>query len=140
MRTTLILSVSLLFSLSLVHSQNRYTLSGTITEATSNETLIGVTVAIPELGTGVVTNEYGFYSISLPSGNYEVRVSFIGFQNILRTISLDDNKKINFELVGLGPTGRPGRARRVRPGRGRCDQIDSVASRGYQRGRRCFWL
>ena len=82
----------------LCFSQQRYTISGTITEASSNETLIGVTVAIPELSTGATTNEYGFYSISLPKGNYKVVVSYLGFKDVLQSISLSSNKKINFKL------------------------------------------
>lgn len=80
------------------YSQN-YTLSGTISEASSNETLIGVTVAIQELGTGAVTNEYGFYSISVPQGSYEIQVSYIGFQGITQTIDLFDNQKMDFQLI-----------------------------------------
>lgn len=82
----------------LCFSQQRYTISGTITEASSNETLIGVTVAIPELSTGATTNEYGFYSISLPKGNYKVVVSYLGFKDVLQSIALSSNKKINFKL------------------------------------------
>ena len=45
-----------------IWGQENYTISGTITSAASNETLIGVNVIIPELNKGAVTNEYGFYS------------------------------------------------------------------------------
>ena len=80
-------------------SQQRFTISGTITEAASNETLIGVTVTIPELRTGTTTNEYGFYSISLPKGDYNLIVSYLGFKDISQTISLNSNQKINFKLA-----------------------------------------
>ncbi|ALM07319.1 collagen-binding protein [Sediminicola sp. YIK13] len=79
-------------------SQQKYTLSGTISEISSNESLIGVTVAIPELKTGVVSNEYGFFSITLPEGVYEIQISAIGFREIVQTISLTENLKINFQL------------------------------------------
>ncbi len=92
------LFVFLNFSL-LCYSQQKYTLSGSISEATSNETLIGVTLVVPELQTGVTTNEYGFYSLTLPEGEYEVRVSYLGFQDIVQTISLTKDIKINFQLV-----------------------------------------
>ncbi len=88
-----------LISFSSLHAQRKYTLSGTVSEANSNETLIGVTMALPELGTGVVTNEYGFYSISLSPGTYEIQVSYIGFQNIVQTVVLDSDQKINFQLL-----------------------------------------
>ena len=57
-----VLSLIFLISGLLVFPQQKYTISGTISEAASNETLIGVTVAVPALNTGVTTNEYGFYS------------------------------------------------------------------------------
>ncbi|WP_350292091.1 TonB-dependent receptor [uncultured Croceitalea sp.] len=80
-------------------SQQRFTISGTITEAASNETLIGVTVAIPELRTGTTTNEYGFYSISLPKGDYDIVVSYLGFEDIAQTVALNTNKRLNFKLA-----------------------------------------
>jgi|TARA_R100000935_G_scaffold48251_1_gene72613 hypothetical protein len=88
----------ILFSISLF-SQERFTLSGTITEIASNETLIGVTVAVPSLSTGVVTNEYGFYSITLPKGIYELQISSLGYQDIIQTIDLSFDQKINFQLL-----------------------------------------
>ncbi|WP_421807021.1 TonB-dependent receptor [Flagellimonas sp.] len=81
-----------------IHAQERYTLSGTISEASSNETLIGVTVAISELRTGTTTNEYGFYSITLPEGEYQVIVSYLGFQEVVRAINLNQNQKLDFKL------------------------------------------
>ena len=87
----------LLFSLC-SFSQQKYTLSGTISELSSNETLIGVTVAIPELKIGVISNEYGFFSITLPYGTYEIQISAIGFKEVVQTISLTENLKINFQL------------------------------------------
>ncbi len=87
------------FKIVLVHAQERFTLSGTISEATSNETLIGVTVAVPELGTGTTTNEYGFYSITLPKGEYEIIISYLGFQDVRERINLHQNTKRDFNLT-----------------------------------------
>ncbi len=80
-------------------AQQKFTLSGTVSEASSNETLIGVTIAIPELNTGVTTNEYGFYSITLPEGSYKVLVDYLGFENIVQEVSLIKNQKINFKMA-----------------------------------------
>ncbi len=88
----------LIFFFSQIQAQQRYTLSGTITDGSSNENLIGVTLIIPELRTGVTTNEYGFYSITLPEGEYEIRLTSLGFQDIVQTISLNQNLKINFQM------------------------------------------
>ena len=71
---------------------------GTISEASSNETLIGVTVAVPELRTGVTTNEYGFYSITLPEGEYDLQVSYLGFEEVLQRISFNKNQRLNIQL------------------------------------------
>lgn len=80
-------------------AQEKFTLSGTVSEASSNETLIGVTVALPELQTGITTNEYGFYSITLPEGEYRVQVTYLGFQDIVTTIVLSEDQKVNFQMV-----------------------------------------
>ncbi|WP_297704644.1 TonB-dependent receptor [uncultured Eudoraea sp.] len=79
-------------------SQQRFTVSGTITEASSNETLIGVTLLVPEINTGVTTNDYGFYSLTLPEGEYQIRISYLGYQEIVQTISLTKDLRINFEM------------------------------------------
>ena len=63
----------------LAFSQEKFTVSGTISEAETGETLIGVNVIIPSLQTGTVTNQYGYYSITLPKGEYEIVYSSIGF-------------------------------------------------------------
>ncbi len=85
----------------IIFAQNRFTISGMVSEAKSNETLIGVSILLPELKTGTVTNEYGFYSISLPEGQYELVVRHLGFQEIRQTINLNRDQKINFKLEGL---------------------------------------
>ena len=90
----------LLFLISLTLSaQEKYTLSGTVSEASSNETLIGVTIAIPSLRTGVTTNEYGFFSLTLPEGTYELQITYLGFQDIVETITFDRDRKMNFQLT-----------------------------------------
>ena len=89
----------LLIATTSLFSQKRYTLSGTVTEAGSNETLIGVTIAIPELGTGAATNEYGFYSLTLPEGAYDLRISYLGYQDILKNIDFSTNQTVNFQMV-----------------------------------------
>ena len=65
-------------------AKQKFTLSGTITDAGSNETLIGVNISIPELKTGVTTNEYGFYSLTLPKGTYKIKITYLGYQTSLK--------------------------------------------------------
>ncbi|MFM2369301.1 MAG: hypothetical protein RL619_1601 [Bacteroidota bacterium] len=80
-------------------AKQKFTLSGTIIDANSNETLIGVNIAIPKLKTGVTTNEYGFYSITVPKGNYTIQITSLGYQTIEESINLDQNIKNNFKLL-----------------------------------------
>jgi len=82
----------------ILFSQEKYTISGIVSEKTSNETLIGVNILFPELNTGTTTNEYGFYSITLPKGTYKIIVSYVGFDNINDTISLTENITKTFSL------------------------------------------
>jgi len=80
-------------------SQQKYTLSGTVLEEETGETLIGVNVIIPELRTGAITNEYGFYSITLPEGTYNVTYSSLGMETRVVTIQLTDNIRRNISLT-----------------------------------------
>jgi hypothetical protein len=80
-------------------AQEKFTLSGTISEADTGETLIGVNVIIPSLQTGTVTNQYGYYSITLPKGDYEVYYTSIGFATQKIQISLSENVKKDFALT-----------------------------------------
>lgn len=81
-----------------LYGQDRVTLSGTITDSGSNETLIGVNIIFPELQTGTNTNEYGFYSISLPKGTYKVQISYLGYTTISETLTFDKDQVINYKL------------------------------------------
>lgn len=82
-----------------VSAQEKFTLSGTISEANSGETLIGINVIIPELQTGTVTNQYGYYSITLPKGDYELSFTSIGFITKKLNISLLKDLKQNLSLT-----------------------------------------
>ncbi len=94
-----VIPLLLLFFCSIsLFAQEKFTLSGTIIDANSNETLIGVNVVLPELKTGVTTNEYGFYSITIPKGVYTVQISYLGYQTLQESITLDQNVKNNFKL------------------------------------------
>lgn len=86
------------FGTLLSYAQEKYTVSGTISEAETGETLIGVNVIVPELQLGAITNEYGFYSITLPEGTHELYFSSIGFGTKMETISVTQNLKINQSL------------------------------------------
>ncbi len=93
----LLFSVFML-SVTVALSQDKVTLNGYVKDADNGEELIGVTVYIPELKAGAVTNAYGFYSITVPKGTYEIQYSYLGykFQSIKKELS--GNTAYNVEL------------------------------------------
>ncbi|UGU15371.1 TonB-dependent receptor [Sinomicrobium kalidii] len=94
---------SLLFTLFLLcnfsFAQEKYTISGIVTDKRSNESLIGVNIIAPQLNEGVSTNEYGFYSLILPEGKHIIQVSYLGFITITREIELHSDMRLNFRLT-----------------------------------------
>ncbi|RXM45387.1 TonB-dependent receptor [Flavobacterium sp. YO12] len=92
----------LIFTTFASFSQEKFTLSGTIKDSKNNESLIGVNVYISALKIGTTTNEYGFYSLTVPSGEHEIEISYLGYQTIHKTIILDQNTKSNFSISESG--------------------------------------
>lgn len=80
-------------------AQEKYTLSGTVTDGKTSETLIGVTVYILELQKVTVTNQYGFFSISLPKGEYTVQLDYMGFQLQQEKVALNTDIRKNFGMA-----------------------------------------
>lgn len=76
----------------------KVTLSGYVNDQSNGEMLIGVTVYCAELKIGSVTNTYGFYSLSLVPGKYNIRYSYIGYNTEEKEIQLDKNQTVNISL------------------------------------------
>lgn len=94
---TFTIVLMLLMSLSL-QAQKKFTISGVVADEKNKETLIGVSLFVAETKTGLVTNEYGFYSITLPEGEYTLSVNYMGYQTITEKIKLNQDLKKNFYL------------------------------------------
>lgn len=82
----------------IVLAQEKFTISGIITDSKSNETIIGVTLKIEERNQFISTNEYGFYSITLPKGNYTLVSSYVGYNVKEEKVNLTENTKLNIKL------------------------------------------
>ena len=81
-------------------AQTKHTISGTISDTSSGEGMIGVRIKVKELsGIGTVTNEYGFYSLTLAEGVYTFEFSAIGFEMKSQVFDLKENVKFNLELA-----------------------------------------
>ncbi|MCE7067647.1 TonB-dependent receptor [Dyadobacter sp. CY326] len=88
----------LIFGISAATAQNRHTVSGYVKDQANGEGLIGVSVYVREAETGVVTNPYGFYSLTLPEGNYTLVFSYIGYQKVEKTANLDTDRTVSIEM------------------------------------------
>ncbi|MEO6233233.1 MAG: TonB-dependent receptor [Ferruginibacter sp.] len=97
MRKLLTLIV-LLLSSSFLFAQNKYTISGYIKDAQNGETLIGAAITVKGTSKGIVSNQYGFYSITLTEGDYELIGSYVGFQPKSAIVKLTADKQLNFDL------------------------------------------
>lgn len=99
MNRLFILSTLFLVNATFAYSQDKVILSGTIADKASNETLIGATVIVKEAhGSSSITNAYGFYSITLPKGEYTISVSYLGYEPIEERISLTGNTTKDFYI------------------------------------------
>jgi nitrogen fixation protein len=88
----------LAFTSSACFAQN-FTISGYVKDVENGEELIGVTVFVPETRAGTVTNSYGFYSITLPAGSYNVQYSYVGYRSQQIPITLNQSISHNISLT-----------------------------------------
>ncbi len=80
-------------------AQNRYTVSGYVKDSLSGETLIGASLQVDAHSSGVSSNAYGFYSITLPAGDHEISCSFVGYEGKTISVSLTNSRSFNFLLA-----------------------------------------
>jgi len=98
-----VLNLAFLFFFSFpLFAQTSFTLSGYIKDSANGESLIGATLGIPALATGTVSNEYGFYSITLPEGEHEITISYIGYDALTQTLAFNKDQKLDFEIAPAG--------------------------------------
>ena len=80
--------------------QEKFTLNGYIKDSLSGETLIGANIML-QGGKGVTSNQYGFFSLTLAKGNYQLQISYIGYISKFIDINFESNNTINVLLVPL---------------------------------------
>ena len=93
--------ISLIFSIFIFAfsaSAQKHTVSGYITDLSNGETIIGANIFCKELGIGTTANTYGFYSLTLPKGSYEITYSFLGYDSELVQINFDKDVKKNIQF------------------------------------------
>ncbi len=77
----------------------KLTVSGYVKDNKNGEGLIGASVFVKELLTGTTTNTYGFYSLTLPKGNYTLVISSVGYRKAIKDVKLTEiNQTFNVEV------------------------------------------
>jgi hypothetical protein len=94
-----LLSVFLLSLHAFADAQPSFTVSGYARDLRNGETLIGATIAVKGQSRGISSNQYGFYSISLPPGEYTLLCSYSGYQTLDTVVNLRASRQINFDLL-----------------------------------------
>ncbi|OHX65655.1 TonB-dependent receptor [Flammeovirga pacifica] len=96
------LFIALIFVLSnqIFAQSEQHTISGYIKDDATGETLIGATIYSQDAKVGVISNPYGFYSLTLPEGKHNLLITFVGFQTFKKEIDLTSNQKIDINLKG----------------------------------------
>lgn len=93
-----LVSVVFLFAVFSCFSQDKFTLSGYLSDGKNGESIIGGKVYVVQLKTGVITNNYGFYSITLPSGSYTLEFRVSGMETVTKEVTLDKDLKLDVEI------------------------------------------
>ena len=99
MKEFLILIISCFFLSA--YAQETHTVSGYIKDAASGEALIGASIFLEEEGKGAATNVYGYYSFTVPSGSYHVKISYVGYEDYKSLIDLEKDLRLNVELNAM---------------------------------------
>ena len=94
-------SILLIFP-TLLFAQKKYTVSGYIRDVQNGETLIGAAISVKDKTKGISSNQYGFFSLTLAEGDYELIGSYVGFQPLVKAVKLDADQQINFDLTPRG--------------------------------------
>ncbi|WP_240312781.1 TonB-dependent receptor [Flavihumibacter solisilvae] len=86
---TMVFLLGLVFAGNDLEAQQRFTLSGYIKDSLSGENLIGASIAVNGKGKGVYSNNYGYFSITLPEGPYDITITYTGYETMKYSVALD---------------------------------------------------
>ena len=79
----------------------QFTVSGTVTDSASGEQVIGALVYIKATTKAVSTNAYGYFSLLLDKGDYELACNALGYKTVAKQVKLDKNTVLNFKVAQL---------------------------------------
>jgi hypothetical protein len=79
--------------------ESRFTISGYIKDGNTGEELLYANVYEPTNSLGTTTNLYGFYSMTLPEGTFELTFTYLGYEPVTKRVTLTQNISLNVDLV-----------------------------------------
>lgn len=85
-------------------AQNKWVINGVVKDKKTGELLIGAAVKIEGANNGTISNSYGFYSLTVKEGKYNLIVSFQGFQLYTQAISITANMQLDIFLTPQATT------------------------------------
>jgi len=92
-------AIALLLISFAAHAQSKFTVSGNIKDKKTGESLIGATIRVSDnAALGAVSNEYGFFSLTLPSGSYKLLIGYSGYKEQEVSVSADKSNKLEIAL------------------------------------------
>ncbi len=100
---TLIVFLCSFLSIS-AYSQSKFTLSGTVTDAASGEKLMGATISVKEATGSVISDNKGFYTMTLPQGTYTLAFSYLGFEKMTEQVNLTKDLTKDIRLISSTKT------------------------------------
>ncbi|MCW3464345.1 TonB-dependent receptor [Chitinophaga nivalis] len=104
MKTKALTLLTMLFLLlagnSTIAQQQRYTVSGYVKDKQNGESLVGISIGKPGTSLGTITNEYGFYSLTLPAGEHDLQFTYVGYATFKTTVKLQRNINLDVKLEG----------------------------------------
>lgn len=81
-----------------IRSAKTHVVSGYVKDSLSGEDLIGVNIKVADTDIGIITNSYGFYSLTIPEGEHEIRYSYLGFKTVSMMLNLQADQVIDINL------------------------------------------
>ena len=97
-RITFIIAYILLAISFSANAQKKYTLSGYLTDKSSSESVFNAGIYIREINKTILTNDYGFYSVTLDEGKYSLRIVYISYKTFETEIELTSDRHLNIAL------------------------------------------
>ena len=90
-----LLAIGIMALLQPIKAQEKTTVNGTVKDKMNGESIMGAIIKVDQLANVVVTsNEYGFFAISLPKGKYDLRISYVGYEEKRIPITLNEPMSI----------------------------------------------